>query len=80
MAALAAEISSRLDDAERTAIYLLLGCGDNYEAIALILKIVQRRDICLSGDATTSLSQWLRGYVESDGEATLRDLINRDPV
>jgi hypothetical protein len=77
---LVAEVAADLDPAERTAIYLLLGCDDDYEAIMRMLTIAQRTGIALSTEAMMRLSQWLRGYAGSDGEETLRSLIEGKPV
>ena len=71
----AAEATADIDVTERTAIYLHLGCGDNFEAILQMLKTVQRTRVALSSEAMTNLASWLSGYAGSDREEMLRGLI-----
>ena len=72
---LAAEVTRYLKPQAKTALYVKLGCGENYDAIVQLLTLVKRRDLQLSQATVTRVGRWLAGYVGAAIEPAIRDLL-----
>lgn len=72
---IAAEITDRCSRRDKAAIYLTLGCGDNFDAIVQMLAVVRRDAVALSDGLKARLSRWLEGYAGTAHEAPLRMLL-----
>lgn len=76
----AAEVTDHCSRMERAAIYLALGCGDNFDAIVQMLAFVGRNKMALSDGLKAKLSRWLDGYAGTSHETSLRPVISRLPA
>jgi hypothetical protein len=72
---LAGEVTPSLHRAEKTLLYLLLGCGNHFEAIVHVLTVARSRSLVLSKDLLALVERWQRGYVGSGNESTVCGLL-----
>jgi hypothetical protein len=74
--ALADAVEHRLMPPQRAAIYATLGAGEMCQTITVVLRIALHRGIRLPAELIDDAQQWLGGYVGTDQEAEMRDLID----
>jgi hypothetical protein len=77
---LADAASPCLTGAERTTIFVQLGCGENHLAAERILAVVVRESFPLPVALLTTLTTWLDLYIGTPEERRLRALIARVPL
>ena len=75
--ALADHISAHLVDDDKTAIYLDLGCGNDWGAIAHMLNVTVRDRLRVSEAIIDQVSGWLDGYAGTADEPTIRELLRQ---
>lgn len=71
----ATEITPHLTRDEKSAVYLTIGCDDNFEAIVDMLALAQSSRILLSHNTLGSVTRWLDGYIGSAEEPVIRKLL-----
>ena len=60
-------------DADR--IFIHIGVGDTFDAIAALLTVIARDRIPVSPDLTATVASWLDCYLGQEAEPRLRDLL-----
>lgn len=73
---LAAAMTDSMKPADRAHIYLLLGCGDHYDAIVDMIEQARIRHVELTADVRLRLGQWITGYRGTAAELSLRALLD----
>jgi hypothetical protein len=70
-------VRSELDVANRTAVFVELGCGDDVSAIHRILSAATCGSVALPGSLLRITDEWLDRYHGVAHEPELRDLVRR---
>jgi hypothetical protein len=72
---LASEVAPTLPSADKTELFLKLGCGDHFDAIVDMLDAVGQKHLQISASLLSRIGHWQRGYVGSSGEADVLGLL-----
>jgi hypothetical protein len=75
--ALADAVSVCFTAKDHLGIYTMLGAGETYSAIVLLLGIAVRKRCPLPTRLISALVAWLDCYIGNDCEPPTRDLLNR---
>lgn len=73
---LADSIDHLLSDHDRAQIYITIGAGSAYAAIATMLGAIVRGEWPVSPPLAVRIADWLRAYTYSDDAARLRKLLD----
>jgi hypothetical protein len=73
--ALADHIAPNLVDDDRTAVYVDLGCGNGWEAIAHMLHVSVRKNLRVPEALLCQIAVWLDGYAGTPDEPAIRQLL-----
>lgn len=68
---------SQMDDVERDRVYVAIGAGDAFTAIALITRTLVRASLAVRTDLIKVLLGWLDGYCYHPEEPRLRELLGK---
>jgi transposase len=74
---LADDLAGGLPAAERTAVFLELGCGHYWDAITRMLSAAVQEDLVVPPAMVSALCRWLNGYVHNIDEPATRALLAR---
>jgi hypothetical protein len=74
--ALAQLLGPRLNQIERTTIYVTLGVGETYQTIAVLLRRALDKRILIAAELIDDIERWLRGYLGTEQEVEMRVLID----
>lgn len=69
--------TEHLTYSEHTDVYVAIGAGDTYVAIALLLVILAHRRVGIPESVPPRVNSWLDAYAGSDDEDRLRPLITQ---
>lgn len=73
---LAAAAHPHLNRVDADRIYIDIGVGDTFDAIAALLTVIARDHIPLGADLTATVAGWLDCYRGQEAEPRLRDLLS----
>lgn len=72
---LAAAAHPYLGRVDADHIYIAIGIGEVFEAIDVLITVIARDRITLSGDLVATVTSWLDCYRGQDAEVRLRQLV-----
>ena len=75
--ALADHLTPHLVDDDRMAIYVGLGCGNEWDAITHMLNVIVRERITVPEALVCQIAGWLDGYAGTADEPTIRELLDQ---
>lgn len=76
---LADELTARLTEQDKTAVYVELGAGETWPAVTRMLTLAVHAELPLPADLITEFAMWLDKYVGGIEEPLIRDLLMRAP-
>jgi hypothetical protein len=73
---LAERLNDRISETDRAAMYCSLSCGDTFDALAAVIRLVTDYRVSVTPSVIVELHAWLNGYRGNRDEPRIRALID----